>query len=223
MSNGASFQYQDFEPTPGLHVIIGHGQACGSDWSDVFPRRYLADLSDQRAKEHAALAGAWRFLCALQGREVTSIQHTEAGAPKVAQGEISLTHAWREGVLHVGVAWTLESRSVGIDIEFPRSALERTAPRIFTTRELAWADSLHEKCLVWTIKESVWKAAGPELAFTEIEALTPATSVALEDSTRFGGEKAVWTSLPIQVKGLDFDWWTSPLQDGWVSVGRDSK
>jgi phosphopantetheinyl transferase len=105
---------------------------------------------------------------------------------------------------------------VGIDIEFPRSALARTAPRIFTPRELDWADSLQKKCLVWTVKESVWKAAGPELAFSEIETLHTQPSNPL---SRKG--VAPWAEWIILVRNRPIRWWAIPMEDGYISVGKE--
>lgn len=224
MSAPSLFQFEVYEPTPGLHVVLGHGRATdeGTDevstgegnpsWSDVFPLRQAADLSPSRGDEHSALAAAWRFLCKNQCRPVEPIHHDQVGAPKVGAGEISLSHAWRQGVLYVGLAWTPESRSVGIDVEFPRSILARTAPRVFTPSELSWADSLHRKCLVWTVKESVWKAAGPELAFSEIDSMKSG------QPSHQSSEKD-FVSWEIIVRGAGRSWWVRAQQEGWVSVG----
>ena len=85
----------------------------------------------------------------------TTIGHFPDGAPFLAglsDVRVSVSHS----LTHAAVAVSLEP--VGIDIEQPRSQLERVAPRFMSARELASAENLPSGLLrAWTAKEAVFK------------------------------------------------------------------
>lgn len=129
-----------------------------------FPARTLSDLPDFRVREHVAVDLALRAL-----KIDSAVLHSPDGAPHFRDDarQLSISHS-RHPAGDIVAVVMVASHRCGIDVEFPRSTLSRIAPRIFSTSELeAIGDSTERACPVWCLKESAWKAFGPELDFRE--------------------------------------------------------
>ncbi|MEM6299131.1 MAG: 4'-phosphopantetheinyl transferase superfamily protein, partial [Bacteroidota bacterium] len=68
---------------------------------------------------------------------------------------ISLAHQgeWAAVILH-------PRKSVGIDLETPSPKIDRIAPRLFSEKELHWADTPERRCMIWCAKEALYKWYG---------------------------------------------------------------
>jgi len=84
------------------------------------------------------------------------VKYSASGKPFVPGGpEFNLTH----GGCYAGIA--VGEAAVGVDIEPIEDFSMKVAKRCFTQAEREWADGDKEKlCELWTLKESVIKAAG---------------------------------------------------------------
>ena len=87
----------------------------------------------------------------------TTLLHDAHGAPSIAgfSGHISISHC--KGRAAVAIHPTLR---IGIDIETPRAQLQRVSHKFLTPDEVASFSTPDALLWAWTVKESVYKAAG---------------------------------------------------------------
>ena len=135
-----------------------------------FPNRDVAALPRFRQIEH------WAVHEALSSLDLPclafAIGHTADGAPHfTTQPSLDLSishsrHPYLGTVAMVAVADKSQTKGrLGIDVEFPRSTLNRVAPRIFSQHEIALAQTENAACMVWCLKEAAWKGWGPDLDY----------------------------------------------------------
>lgn len=112
----------------------------------------------QKRLEFAASRTLLRCLTELVGLSYRGLVKNDFGKPALRGSDwhLSLAHDERHAaaVLH-------PTRPVGIDLEAPREALRRVAPRILSPAELAHANGdLHRLAVYWTAKEALYKLHG---------------------------------------------------------------
>jgi hypothetical protein len=199
----------------------GEGGGPLAGWRRHFPARDLAALPAHRQEEHQAVVAVldallppgWQVDHDAQGRPSLVPSAWEAGQVPAPLPHLSLSHA-RQGA-DLWAAAALAPFPVGIDLETPRPQLRRIAPRIFSTSERARLpaapDDLETLCLLWCIKEALWKALGPELRFIdeiEVQGLDAPLS-----------QLAAGASLPVRVRNQTLTCWVARLEMGWVALG----
>lgn len=147
-------------------------------------------LHPQKRLEFAASRLLLRHLTGRVGLPYHGLVKDEFGKPALRglAWHLSLSHSPRyaAAVLH-------PTRPVGIDLEAPRDALRRVAPRILSPSELAHAgDDLHRLTVYWTAKEALYKLFGKRgLFFREQLGIRPFadTHQVLEGHILFNEEK----------------------------------
>ena len=145
------------------------------DWEAIqrrFPERRLAELSEHRRREHAAVDAALGRLGVHE-----SVTHGPSGRPQLGSGHLSISHA-RDTEGAVWAAAVIAPGPIGIDLETIRPQLARIEPRIFSEFEraavAASAEPDEARCAIWNVKEAAWKALGPDLDYLGgIEVLDP--------------------------------------------------
>lgn len=123
-----------------------------------FPKRYERAARCLRTEDRlACLAAGLLLRVGLGVSEERQLRFSPAGRPWLPGGpEFSLSHSGGRCVLAVS------ERRVGVDLERLDESNLIAAPAALTERELAWIEPapLERFHLLWTRKESVYKALG---------------------------------------------------------------
>ena len=133
-----------------------------------FPKRDVASLPAHRQLEHFSVDHALQRL-GLDAADAHVIHddnlkpHIERLGSTATHQAISIAHQTDGDVCHAMVA--LDSSLIGCDIECERISLPRIAHRVMSTEEGDEHSSLAQLCAIWTVKESMFKALGPQLDF----------------------------------------------------------
>lgn len=136
---------------------------------------YIADIvrSEDETKREAESRTASALISRALGSGA-SLEHDDDGVPFVTDPDgvrfdinISISHT------DTMCALAVSDSPVGIDIEAPRTQLERVAGRFLTPAERERGQfTLDDLLRIWTAKESTFKCAGiPELVISEIETI----------------------------------------------------
>ena len=119
-----------------------------------------------RKKEFLAARLALQHLLKLRGLATCEVYKDEFGKPHVKfhDAEISISHANGFGAAALNV-----NGAVGIDIEHPRSQIQRIAHKFLNDQERSWTDNeVGKLTMVWSAKEALYKLHGrTQLIFAE--------------------------------------------------------
>ena len=133
-----------------------------------FPQRDVASMPAHRQLEHFSVDHALQRL-GLDAADAHVIHddnlkpHIERLDSTATHQAISIAHQTEGDVCHALVA--LSSSPIGCDIECERISLPRLAHRVMSAEEGDEHSSLAQLCAIWTVKESMFKALGPQLDF----------------------------------------------------------
>ena len=133
-----------------------------------FPKRDVVCMPAHRQLEHFSVDHALQRL-GLEAADVHVVHddnlkpHIERPNSTAIHQAISIAHQTDGDVCHALVA--LGSSPIGCDIECERISLPQIAHRVMSTEEGDEHSSLAQLCAIWTVKESMFKALGPQLDF----------------------------------------------------------
>lgn len=119
------------------------------------------DRSQRRRTEQEVVT---RMIRSIFGPDA-ALCHHHSGQPYIKDSQLNISISHSSSTAAIAVSPT----PAGIDIEQPRTALTRTAPRFLSANELACCTSPHRLLQAWTAKEAVFKCAGsPHLLISDI-------------------------------------------------------
>ncbi len=115
------------------------------------------------------------------------LSHNSDGAPILASERgslnISISHSQRLAAVAID-----PQRTIGIDAEEWRPALDRVKTRFLTNGELGWVDTPEALLKAWTVKEAVYKAAGRRLLTSQEIEIAPNWEMAAADGCDYSLE-----------------------------------
>lgn len=132
------------------HIPLGY-------WMDRMPVRYARSQKYLRREDRLRCLGAGFLIHRVLGIEEKKLQYGEYGKPYIPGGaEFNVSHGGNWAVL------ASDRQLIGVDIEPINPANLDVAKRVFTPNERSWMDQdpLVRFHILWTIKESIMKAAG---------------------------------------------------------------
>lgn len=140
----------------GIHLQTVESIPCGY-LIKLMPKRYAQSQKYLRREDQLRCLGAGLLMHHVLGIEERDLQYGEYGKPHApGKAEFNISHSGNWAVL------AQDRQVVGVDIERINAANLTVAARVFTPNELSWmqGDPLVRFHILWTIKESIMKAAG---------------------------------------------------------------
>ncbi len=125
-----------------------------------------ATAIERTGSRRAAETAAVKRLTAHAFGTDAGLEHNPDGSPfiKGSGAAISISHSQTHAFLAI-----YHGQRIGLDAELPRQQLVRVAPKFLSAQELNLWHTIDDLLTAWTIKESVYKAAGtPGLPLTAI-------------------------------------------------------
>ncbi len=185
-----------------------------------FPQRDVTTLPNHRQLEHFAVDSVLKHMG--WDANVLQILHDTHGKPRLQSNDpqlsaqaISIAHSTEGELCHALVA--IGPGPIGCDIEFERDTLRKIAHRVFAPDEGTAGSSISNLAALWTIKESMFKAFGPEIDFRK--------DLKISLPPLWKAETSVSWSLTGQVFDRQFHWnvsqQSSPLVNArvWICCG----
>jgi len=126
-------------------------------WMNLLPERYARSQKYLRDEDRLRCLGAGFLMHRVLGIDERTLQYGVYGKPySPGTAEFNVSH---------GGSWVVlasDSQSIGVDIEPINAANLDVAARVFTPNELIWMQQapLERFHILWTVKESIMKAAG---------------------------------------------------------------
>lgn len=139
-----------------IHIRTVEGASSG-ELMQLMPERYARFLRYLRREDQLRCLGAGLLVHRVLGIPESELRLGRYGKPYApGRAEFSLSHGGNWAVLGIGDV------PVGVDIEPMNPANLEIAHRVYTPDEISWMQRspLERFHILWTIKESIMKAAG---------------------------------------------------------------